>query len=224
MAPDPWKVLGIRRDAPLADVDAAYRRLVALFHPDHLAGLREEARAEGERRFREATEAAETIRARLLGRERVPPRQPADVWSHHGLPDELDPTGDAAVVYNAQIRGLDANGLHATWPGRHAAGMYAALKRAHTVDGPVQQVEWGAYECTLPGRDVRALLNGAWVPGDCDWRREPLENLELRRHSRTARRDRTPDLAGPLELGALERLIEDRVRYVVTAEVYVGFD
>jgi hypothetical protein len=224
MALDPWQVLGIRRDAPLADVDAAYRRLAALFHPDRLRGLRDEARVEGERRFREATEAVETIRARLLGRQRVPPPRPADVWSHHGLPDQLDPAGASAVVYNAQVRGMDANGLHATWPGRHAAGVYAALKRAHTMDGPVQQVEWGAYECTLSGRDVRALLNGVASPDDCDWRHEPLENLEVPRHHRTARRSATVDQAGPLELGALERLIEDRVSYVVTAEVYVGFD
>ena len=125
MALDPWEVLGIRRDALLADVDAAYRRVAALFHPDHLGNLRDEARAEGERRFREASEAVETIRDRLLRREPAPPGA-GDIWSQHGLPEQLDTSRPAEVAYNAQVRGLDPNGLHATWPGRHAAGVYAA--------------------------------------------------------------------------------------------------
>jgi curved DNA-binding protein CbpA len=41
---DPYKVLGVRRDAPDADVRAAYRRLVQLHHPDHNNGSVESAR------------------------------------------------------------------------------------------------------------------------------------------------------------------------------------
>lgn len=192
----------------MADVDAAYRRVAALLHPDRLRGMRDEVRDEGERRFREATEAVEVIRRSASARI----SDAAAVWAHHGLPDRLDDR-EVARTYNAQVRAAGADRLHATWPGRHAAGLYRTLKAAHGRDGRVQQVEWGAYECTLAGSDVRILIGQVPMPDEGNWRLEPLENLEL-----------GGAWTGPRDLGALADLLDARLAYVVTAEVFVGFD
>ena len=204
---DPWEVLGVDRDASLADANAAYRRLSALFHPDHLQGMSAAVRAEGERRLREAAAALEALRSRLR------PRAPASA-------------PPAARAYNAQIRGLDAEGLHATWPGRHAAAVWEALRQAHTPDGPVQQVEWGAYECTIPGSGVRRLLSGALGAGEPDWRRQPLETLDVgpRGRRRTYHGSPGGDPPGVMDLEALAILVDDDCRYLVIAEVFSGFD
>jgi curved DNA-binding protein CbpA len=73
--PDPYSVLGVRRDAPDAEVRAAYRRLVKLHHPDHNQGSEE-----SERRFEEVQEAyAEVQRLRAggaRGRTRATPPPP----------------------------------------------------------------------------------------------------------------------------------------------------
>lgn len=191
MARDPLEVLGIAADASLADARAAYRRLAALFHPDHLQGMRSDVRAEGERRLREATEAIELFKAGY--RTRIRPRLPAP-------PKER--------LYNAQIRATDGACIHADWAGPHAAAVWTALRRSHTVDGPVQQVEWGAYECTLRGSQLRDLLSTALENGD-DWRRQPLETFS----------QASIPLA-PKDLGWLSDQVEDARTYLVTAEVF----
>lgn len=191
MARDPIEVLGIAADASLADARAAYRRLAALFHPDHLQGMRADVRAEGERRLREATEAIEVFKAGY--RARVRPR-PA--------------TTPKARSYNAQIRATGGAAIHADWGGPHAAAVWRALRRAHTVDGPVRQVEWGAYECTLTGSELRDLLGNALQSCD-DWRREPLETFS-----------RASVPLAPQDLGWLSEQVEDNSTYLVTAEVF----
>jgi curved DNA-binding protein CbpA len=54
---DPYLVLGVARDAPEAEIRAAYRRLVQLHHPDHNGGSPESAR-----RFEEVQEAYAKVR------------------------------------------------------------------------------------------------------------------------------------------------------------------
>jgi hypothetical protein len=62
-ARDPYVVLGVAKDAPEAEIRAAYRRLVQLHHPDHNAGSPESAR-----RFEEVQDAyAEVRRMRSAG-------------------------------------------------------------------------------------------------------------------------------------------------------------
>jgi hypothetical protein len=214
---DPWEVLGVRRDASFAEAKAAYLRVAALFHPDHLQGMSEAVRAEGERRLREATAALESLRGRL----RVQPGPDGDRAEADRLAAE-----SKSRAYNAQVRGLDADGLHATWPGRHAGAVWAAMRRAHTVDGPVRQVEWGAYECTLPGAAVRRILSEVLSDSATDWRREPLELLDVGPAGRRRRRVGRPgeDPPGVMDLEALAGLVEDRQQYLVTAEVFSGFD
>jgi hypothetical protein len=250
---DPWEVLGVGRDASMAEAKAAYRRLVALFHPDHLQGMSEAVRAEGERRLREATAALEAMRI-LRGRRWPPMRPPGrragggTAGAHVRPPASGRPAGEAGTAgpegsgrpgpegsgrpgpdrplrpptpapdgrtYNAQVRALDEGGLHATWPGRHAGGMWTALRQGHTVEGPIRQVEWGAYEGVLSGAEVHRLLCEALPDGGADWRRQPLETLSLGA-------GRLP--AGEMDLGTLAGLVDDRRRYVVTAEVFTDFD
>ncbi len=66
-ARDPYAVLGVRPDAPEAEVRAAYHRLVKLHHPDHNGGSPESAR-----RFEEVQEAYAQIKAQ---RRQAPPSQ-----------------------------------------------------------------------------------------------------------------------------------------------------
>jgi curved DNA-binding protein CbpA len=62
-ARDPYVVLGVAKDAPEAEIRAAYRRLVQLHHPDHNGGSPESAR-----RFEEVQDAyAEVRRVRSAG-------------------------------------------------------------------------------------------------------------------------------------------------------------
>jgi curved DNA-binding protein CbpA len=66
-ARDPYVVLGVAKDAPEAEIRAAYRRLVQLHHPDHNGGSPESAR-----RFEEVQDAyAEVRRLRSAGGART---------------------------------------------------------------------------------------------------------------------------------------------------------
>ena len=204
-------MLGIAADATLAEARAAYRRVVALFHPDHLQGMRAEVRAEGEKRLREATEALESIRSgyrslRLPGFGRGP-----------GAEGPASEDGEAENTYNAQIRDESSDGIHADWAGPHAAALYAALRHGHTVEGGIQQVEWGAYECTMTGSDVKRLMARVLADGD-GWRREPLETLDI--GSKRLVGTSAPEPPGSRDLGWLADHVADRRRYVVTAEVF----
>lgn len=61
---NPWAVLGVATDANEAEVEAAYRRLIAQYHPDRMAGAAPELRAQAERRAREINGAYDRIRTR----------------------------------------------------------------------------------------------------------------------------------------------------------------
>lgn len=62
---DPFEVLGVRRDAPMEEIDRAYKRLVAKYHPDRYRDnpLRELA----EEKLKEINEAYDAIKAVRFG-------------------------------------------------------------------------------------------------------------------------------------------------------------
>ena len=128
-------------------------------------------------------------------------------------------TEAAAHLYHVQLRGLDGPGFQVNWGGRHAAATLAALRHAHTIDGPIRQFEWGSYEWVLEGAAARHLL---WhvLEGE-EWRRDPAEivdlNVDLRDRCLPARR--TGDSAA-VELGSLLDVLDEQRWYSVTAEVY----
>jgi curved DNA-binding protein CbpA len=134
------------------------------------------------------------------------------------------PPSDAATeasahLYHVQLRGLDGPGFKFNWGGRHAAATLAALRHAHTIDGPIRQFEWGSYEWVLDGAATRRLL---WhvLEGE-EWRRDPAEvvdlSADLRDRFLPARRDGD---CTAVELGALLDVLDERQWYSVTAEVY----
>ncbi len=209
MPPDPFEVLGIAADASIEEARQAYHRAVALFHPDRLQGMGPDVRAEGERRFREATEAFEAVQAGHQSPSR-PGTQIRPLFPEGG--SDADPR-----TYNAQVRDVRDGGLHADWLGRHAGAMWLALQKAHSVDGPVRQVEWGAYECTLAGESVRQLLSTV-LTTDEGWRDEPLATVDLG-HRRLMGFGASEPFGGR-NLGWLSDNVSDHQQYVVTAEVF----
>jgi DnaJ-domain-containing protein 1 len=64
---NPWRVLGLTDEANDAEVDLAYRRLIAQYHPDRLAGAAEELRRQAEAKAREINAAYDRIKT-LRGR------------------------------------------------------------------------------------------------------------------------------------------------------------
>jgi curved DNA-binding protein CbpA len=128
-------------------------------------------------------------------------------------------TETAAHLYHVQLRGLDGPGFQVNWGGRHAAATLAALRHAHTIEGPIRQFEWGSYEWVLDGAATRSLL---WhvLEGE-EWTRDPAEVValaaDLRDRCLPARRGHP---GSEVELGPLLDLLDERGWYSVTAEVY----
>jgi curved DNA-binding protein CbpA len=237
---DPFQVLGLRADASPADARAAYRRLAELYHPDRLRGLRPEVQAEGIQRMREATEAMRAIRERYDRPLVAPGRRRAADTGAGGRPQRTNaappatadhqprrlhaPPSDAATegaahLYHVQLRGLDGPGFRINWGGRHAAATLAALRHAHTIDGPIRQFEWGSYEWVLDGAATRRLL---WhvLEGE-EWQREPAEVVDLSADLRDrCLPARTGQPAAEVELGSLLDVLDEQRWYAVTAEVY----
>jgi hypothetical protein len=91
-------------------------------------------------------------------------------------------TDEAARIYHVQLRSLDAPGLRVNWGGRHTAATLAALRHAHTIDGPIRQFEWGSYEWVLDGAATRHLLLHV-LEGD-DWQGDTVEVVHLSRELR----------------------------------------
>jgi DnaJ-domain-containing protein 1 len=60
---DPYRVLGVTEEVDEAELDRAYRRLIAQYHPDRLSGAAPELRQQAERRAREINNAYDRIRA-----------------------------------------------------------------------------------------------------------------------------------------------------------------
>jgi len=236
VARDPYEILGIARDATLAEAKAAYRRLAELFHPDRLGSVRDEVRAEGVRRMREANEAMRAVRdsfgrpLRATGHDRpaepkgkrppAPSRRRTTTVGEAGIPERPgavtvgkkapapSDTVTAAMArdYDVVLRTAGEITLQVRWSGRHAAATLAALRNGHRIDGIIHQVEWGSYEVELDGGATRRLLCS--VLGDDDWREEPVEVV------RGAIRGST------LALGDVVDLLDDALRYSVLADVY----
>jgi len=59
---DPYKVLGVKRDASIEEIKAAYRRLANQYHPDKVMHLGEEFRILAEKRFKEIQEAYQDLK------------------------------------------------------------------------------------------------------------------------------------------------------------------
>ena len=60
---NPYRVLGLTDEATDAEVDLAYRRLIAQYHPDRLTGAADELRRQAETRAREINGAYDRIQA-----------------------------------------------------------------------------------------------------------------------------------------------------------------
>ncbi len=58
---DPYAVLGLAEDASDGEVDRAYRRLIAQYHPDRLTGAAEDLRQQAEGKAREINAAYDRI-------------------------------------------------------------------------------------------------------------------------------------------------------------------
>ncbi|GAA4854272.1 J domain-containing protein [Luteimonas vadosa] len=58
-----YRVLGVTREASDAEVDQAYRRLIAQYHPDRLSGAAPELREQAEARAREINGAYQQVKA-----------------------------------------------------------------------------------------------------------------------------------------------------------------
>jgi DnaJ-domain-containing protein 1 len=58
---DPYQVLGLTEEATDAEVDLAYRRLMAQYHPDRLAGAATDLQRQAETRAREINGAYDRI-------------------------------------------------------------------------------------------------------------------------------------------------------------------
>jgi DnaJ-class molecular chaperone len=59
---NPYRVLGLTEEATDAEVDLAYRRLIAQYHPDRMVGAADELRRQAEAKAREINGAYDRIR------------------------------------------------------------------------------------------------------------------------------------------------------------------
>jgi DnaJ-class molecular chaperone len=59
---NPYRVLGLTDEATDAEIDLAYRRLIAQYHPDRMVGAADELRRQAEARAREINGAYDRIR------------------------------------------------------------------------------------------------------------------------------------------------------------------
>ena len=67
---DPYTVLGVARDAPMAEVRRAHQRMVQQYHPDQVAHLGPELQELAERRTKEINAAYSAIKRRAPGARR----------------------------------------------------------------------------------------------------------------------------------------------------------
>jgi curved DNA-binding protein CbpA len=225
----PDRLRGLREDVQaegaqrMRDATAAMRSIRERYDRRLVAPGRRRADSAGERPPRQdaaftdrGPERRSTAAQRTRAGAPAPAEQPPRTLR---TPPSDAATEAAAHLYHVQLRGLDGPGFQVNWGGRHAAATLAALRHAHTIEGPIRQFEWGSYEWVLDGAATRRLL---WhvLEGE-EWRRDPAEVVDLRADLR----DRfLPARRGgdgmAVELGALLDLLDERQWYSVTAEVY----
>ena len=66
---DPYAALGLTREASDAEVDQAYRRLIAQYHPDRVVNAAPELRQQAESRAREINRAYDRIKTLRKGKK-----------------------------------------------------------------------------------------------------------------------------------------------------------
>ncbi|MCC6506305.1 MAG: DnaJ domain-containing protein [Aquimonas sp.] len=64
---DPYRLLGVRRDAPMSDIDRAWRKAMSKVHPDRFARADAATRAKAEARARAVNAAYDAIVAERRG-------------------------------------------------------------------------------------------------------------------------------------------------------------
>ena len=139
---DPWNVLGLDRGASASDVNAAYRRLAEIYHPDRYQGTRENVRAEAARRMGDLSAAVQAIRAGLStprespgpATSEPPPGPPqASSWSWRmdseriawmGVPLSVQRTCDVLAV------SISAHGRLKPSPNPNSPALAGVIRRA----------------------------------------------------------------------------------------------
>jgi hypothetical protein len=91
------------------------------------------------------------------------------------------------------------------------------MTSAHIPDDAVRQVEWGAYECTLRGHQVRKVIERALNSAQ-DWRAEPLETLDVGCTRLLGSSAVQP--SGSRTLGWLHDHLKEGHVYLLTAEIF----
>lgn len=81
----------------------------------------------------------------------------------------------------------------------------------------MRQVEWGSYECTLQGHQVREVIEQA-LTSELDWRAEPLETLDIGHTRLVGPSGLEPP--GSRTLGWLHDHLQERRIYLLTAETF----
>jgi curved DNA-binding protein CbpA len=219
MSRDPFEVLGVTRDATLAEVREAYRRTVELFHPDRLQGVRDAVREEAARRLAEANEAMRSVQAAFGRPLRAAGHGPAPARHGNGPSDEA--TRAEARLYDAQLRELDADGAYVpgskvVFGGAPAERVLAELRhRFRREGGPIRMVDWGSYAIELDGDEMRTFLAKVFGPQVAGG---------YRASAGRALGDRLPvvvdDAALPVAVADAVVHLRGRVRYSLTADVY----
>ena len=237
VARDPYEILGIARDATLAEAKAAYRTLAELFHPDRLGSVRDEVRAEGVRRMREANEAMRAVRATLGRPLRASGHEQAAEPKRKRPPAPASRRRTATVDDAGIPERPGAVGVGKKAPGPSDA-VTAAMARDYdvvlrTAGAVTLQVRWSGRHAAAT---LAALRNGhhidgiihqvEWgsyeveldggatrrllcsVLGDDEWRGDPVEVMRGEVRGST------------LALGDVLDLLDDALRYSVLADVY----
>lgn len=166
MARDPFEVLGVARDATLAEAREAYRRTVELFHPDRLQGLRDSVQDEARRRLHEVNEAMRAVQ-QAYGR---PLRPGGRATAQPRLAPSDEATHAEARLYDAQLRELDRDGAYVpgskvVFGGAPAEAVLTVLRHDFRRDGgPIRMVDWGSYSIELDGDGMRTFLTRVLGP------------------------------------------------------------
>jgi hypothetical protein len=215
MARDPFEVLGVARNATLAEAREAYRRTVELFHPDRLQGLRDTVQAEARRRLLEVNEAMRAVQ-QAYGR---PLRPGGRASAEARLAPSDQATTAEARLYDAQLRELDADGAYVpgskvVFGGSAAAAVLAVLRHDFRRDGgPIRMVDWGSYSIELTGDDMRTFLTRVLGPDVADGASD-----------QRALGDRLPVVVGPaaVPVALADAVVHLRIHttYSLTADVY----
>jgi hypothetical protein len=215
MARDPFEVLGVARDATLAEVREAYHRTVELFHPDRLQGLRESVQAEAQRRLVEVNEAMRAV-LHAYGR---PLRPGGRASGAPRLAPSDDATKEEARLFDAQLRELDGDGAYVpgskvVFGGAAAEAVLTVLRHEFRRDGgPIRMVDWGSYGIELTGDEMRTFLTRVLGADEPD-----------RPSTSGAIGDRLPAVvrpaAVPVALADAVVHLRAHTRYSLTADVY----